>query len=71
MSREKITVYYEEIIKEEKVMNINWGKIVKVVVPVASVAVTAATSYLSNKELDDKVAKKVAEALEAKNSNKG
>lgn len=52
-------------------MNLNWGKIVKVVVPVASVAVTAATSYLSNKELDEKVAKKVAEALETNNSNKG
>ena len=61
----------KEIIKEEKVMNINWGKIVKVIVPVASVALTATTSYLSNKELDDKVAKKVAEALEANNSNKG
>lgn len=50
-------------------MNVNWGKIVKVVVPVASVAVAAASNYLGQKELDEKVAKKVAEALEANKSN--
>lgn len=44
-------------------MNSKLLKIVKVVVPVASIAVTCAANYLSSKELDDKVAKKVSEAL--------
>lgn len=38
-------------------------KVAKLVVPVASIGVTLAANYLSNKELDDKVAKKVSEAL--------
>lgn len=47
-------------------MNDKLLKVVKVIVPVVGAAVTLATSYLSNKELDEKVAKKVAEALESK-----
>lgn len=50
-------------------MNINLGKIVKVVVPVGSAVFALASSYLGQKELDEKVAKKVAEALEANKSN--
>lgn len=44
-------------------MNNKVMKVVKLVVPVASVAVTLAANYLSKKEMDDTVAKKVAEAL--------
>lgn len=44
-------------------MNEKLLKVVKVVVPVVSVGVTLASNYLSKKELDDKVAKKVSEAL--------
>lgn len=44
-------------------MKIEWGKIVKIVVPVASIATALASNYLSDKEMDEKVAKKVAEAL--------
>ena len=44
-------------------MNGTLLKIVKVVVPVASIGVTLASSYLANKDLDDKVSKKVSEAL--------
>ena len=44
-------------------MNTNVLKIVKVVVAVAGVGVTLASNYLADKELDDKVAKKVGEAL--------
>ena len=44
-------------------MNNKLLKVVKVVVPVISIGVGLATNYLSNKELDDKVAKKVSEAL--------
>ena len=44
-------------------MNEKLLKVVKIVVPVASLGVTLAANYLSNKELDDKVSKKVAEAL--------
>lgn len=45
-------------------MKIDVMKVVKVVVTVAGVGVTLAQSYLANKELDAKVAEKVAEALE-------
>ena len=38
-------------------------KIVKVAVTVIGVGVTLATNYFADKELDDKVSKKVAEAL--------
>lgn len=38
-------------------------KIAKVFVPVVSIGVTLATNYLSNKELDDKIAKQVSETL--------
>ena len=44
-------------------MNEKLLKIVKVVVPIASIGVTLAANYLSDKELDSKVAKKVSEAL--------
>lgn len=44
-------------------MNEKLLKAVKVIVPIASVGVTLAANFLSNKELDDKVAKKVSEAL--------
>lgn len=44
-------------------MNEKLLKIAKVFVPVVSIGVTLAANYLSNKELDDKVAKKVSEAL--------
>ena len=44
-------------------MNEKILKIAKVVVPVISVGVTLAANYLSNKELDEKVAKKVSETL--------
>lgn len=44
-------------------MNEKLLKIVKIVVPVASIGVTLAANYLSGKELDEKVSKKIAEAL--------
>lgn len=48
-------------------MNEKILKIAKVVVPVISVGVALATNYLSNKELDEKVAKKVSETLDKVN----
>ena len=47
-------------------MNINVQKVIKVAVAVAGVGVTLAQSYFAAKELDQKVAEKVAEALENK-----
>ena len=41
-------------------------KIVKVAVAVAGVGITLAQSYFADKDLDDKVTKKVAEALNPK-----
>jgi hypothetical protein len=41
----------------------NVMKVAKVVVTVASVGVSLAASYFADKELDEKVAKKVADAL--------
>lgn len=38
-------------------------KAVKVLVPVASIAVTIATNYFAEKDLNEKIGKKVAEAL--------
>lgn len=38
-------------------------KIVKIVVQVASIGVSLATTYLSKKEIDGQIAKKVAEAI--------
>lgn len=38
-------------------------KVVKFLTPLVSIGVTLATNYFENKELDDKVAKKVTEAL--------
>lgn len=38
-------------------------KALKAVIPVASIAATLATSWLKDKELDEKVAQKVAENL--------
>lgn len=50
-------------------MNEKLTKIVKVLVPVAGIAVTLATNYFADKDLDDKIGKKVADAL-AKNEGK-
>lgn len=44
-------------------MTINWGKVVKGLVTVAGIGVSLASSYFSDKELDAKVDKKIAEAL--------
>lgn len=44
-------------------MNSTALKVIKIAVSVASVGVTLATSYFADKELDNKVAKKVAEQL--------
>lgn len=44
-------------------MNTKVLKVVKVVVAVAGVGITLASNYLADKDLDDKVAKKVGEAL--------
>ena len=38
-------------------------KVGKIVVPIMSIAVSAATAYLNNKEFDEKVTAKVAEVL--------
>lgn len=48
-------------------MNINWSKIAKVVIPVASIAATAATNWLNKKEFDEKVTQKVQEVLAESN----
>ena len=47
-------------------MKIDAMKIVKVAVTVAGVGVALAQSFMADKELDKKVAEKVAEALENK-----
>lgn len=44
-------------------MNSKALKVIKIAVSVASVGVTLATSYFADKDLDNKVAKKVAEQL--------
>lgn len=44
-------------------MNDKLMKVVKIVVPVVGLAVSLATNYLNNKELDEKIAKGVEEAL--------
>lgn len=44
-------------------MNTKVLKIVKVAVAVAGVGITLASNYLADKDLDDKVAKKVGEAF--------
>lgn len=48
-------------------MKPNVFKIIKLVVPMASVAVTLAANYLDKKELDEKVTKMVAEAVSKSN----
>lgn len=48
-------------------MKPNWMKVVGVVLPLAGAAVSVATSWMDDRKLDDKVAKKVEEAL-AKNN---
>lgn len=45
-------------------MKIDASKVIKVAVTVLGVGVTLAQSYIAGKELDQKVAEKVAEALE-------
>lgn len=47
-------------------MTFNALKVAKIVVSVASIGVSIAANYFADKELDDKVAKKVAEALAKK-----
>ncbi len=47
-------------------MNDKVTKALKIVVPVVSLAATVASSFLKEKEFDEKVSKKVAEVL-AKN----
>lgn len=47
-------------------MKINVGLVIKVAVGVASLAIGFAEKVLANKELDAKVAQKVAEALASK-----
>ena len=47
-------------------MKINAMKIVKIAVAVAGVGITLAQAYFADKDLDNKVAEKVAEALENK-----
>lgn len=44
-------------------MNVNLIKVAKIAVSVGSIAVSLATSYFADKELDNKIAKKVAEEL--------
>lgn len=44
-------------------MAINWGKVAKIAVSVAGVGVTLVTNYFDKKDLDEKVASKVAEAM--------
>ena len=48
-------------------MNVKMLKVVKALVPVASIAVTLAANYFADKDLDEKVGKKVAEALAKSN----
>lgn len=50
----------------EKTMKIDTMKIVKIAVTVAGVGITLAQGYFADKDLDKKVAEKVAEALENK-----
>lgn len=50
-------------------MNTKALKIIKIAVSVASIGVTFAANYFADKDLDDKVTKKVTEAL-AKASEK-
>ena len=45
-------------------MKIDVSKVIKIAVTVVGVGVTLAQSYIAGKELDQKVAEKVAEALE-------
>lgn len=48
-------------------MNDMTKKIVKIVVPVASFALTFVANYLNKQELDETISKKVAEALAKEN----
>lgn len=50
-------------------MKVDIKKIAKVVVPVGSAVFALASSYLGQKELDEKVAEKVAEALKQTSEN--
>lgn len=47
-------------------MNATLIKVAKILVPIASMGITLVSSILSEKELDEKVARKVAEALARK-----
>lgn len=44
-------------------MNVTTMKVVKIVVKVIGVAATFATGYFADKEMDDKITKKAAEAV--------
>lgn len=50
----------------ESFMNSNVMKGLKIVVSLAGVGVTLASNYFADKDLNDKVAKKVAEAMSKK-----
>ena len=50
----------------ESFMNPNVMKGLKIVVSLAGVGVTLASNYFADKDLNDKVAKKVAEAMSKK-----
>ena len=47
-------------------IKIDWKTVLKGALTVASVGIALGQSYFANKELDEKVAEKVAEALENK-----
>ena len=49
--------------EEVRLMKLNTGKILKVVVPVASVAVSLLSGDMSKKDQEETIAKKVAEEL--------
>lgn len=51
------------IMEGDDCMNNKLMKAIKIIVPVVSVGVTLATNYLADKNLEDKISKKVSEAL--------
>lgn len=47
------------------------SKVARYILPVISIGVTLATNYFSDKELDDKIAKKTSEAISNLSKNRG
>jgi hypothetical protein len=47
-------------------MKINWNKVAKIAIPVVGAAASLLTNWYEDKKLDDKIAEKVAKALEPK-----